>query len=106
MTTINTNVEVGKVLSYIKTEVIEAPVEVDVDTLLSEVKYAIDNIISEKYDSYTIRRKYENDDNILKISASIDVYGYFIEADIYVDIISDNSRIKRTKYFKFLYKED
>ena len=63
-------INVEEVLNFIKEEIAECESE-SVNSLLEEIKFAINTVLSDKYDSYKISKKFTFADERLSIDIDI-----------------------------------
>ena len=96
-------INVEEVLNFVKEEISEFESE-SVNSLLEEIKFAINAVLSGKYDSYKISEKFTFDiDGRLNISIDITEYTYSFDIEIYINR-SINSSSKYVRDKKFSYK--
>ena len=94
-------INVEEVLNFVKEEIAECESE-SVNSLLEEIKFAINAVLSDKYDSYKISKKFTFDDERLSIDIDINEYTYLFDIEIcIIRRISDSSKYVRNKTFSY-----
>ena len=94
-------INVEEVLNFVKEEIAECESE-SVNSLLEEIKFAINTVLSDKYDSYKINKKFTFADGRLSIDIDITEYAYSFDIEIcIIRRISDFSKYVRNKTFSY-----
>lgn len=94
-------INVEEILNFIKEEIAECESE-SVNSLLEEIKFAINTVLSDKYDFYKIGKKFTFTDGRLSIDIDITEYTYSFDIEIYINRrISDSSKYVRNKTFSY-----
>ena len=99
--TMERTINVEEVLNFVKEEIAECESE-SVNSLLEEIKFAINTVLSDKYDSYKISKKFTFADGRLSIDIDITEYTYSFDIEICINRrISDSSKYVRNKTFSY-----
>ena len=95
-------INVEEVLNFVKEEIAECESE-SVNSLLEEIKFAINTVLSDKYDSYKISKNFTFADGRLSIDIDITEYTYSFDIEICIinRRISDSSKYVRNKTFSY-----
>ena len=89
------------VSNSVKEEIAECESE-SVNSLLEEIKFAINTVLSDKYDSYKISKNFTFADGRLSIDIDITEYTYSFDIEIcIIRRISDSSKYVRNKTFSY-----
>ena len=94
-------INVEEVLNFIKEEIAECESEW-VNSRLEKIKFAINTVLSDKYDSDKISKKITFADGRLSIDIDITEYAYSFDIEIcIIRRISDSSKYVRNKTFSY-----
>ena len=94
-------INVEEVLNFVKEEIAECESE-SVNSFLEEIKFAINTVLSDKYDSYKISKNFTFADGRLSIDIDINEYTYSFDIEIcIIRRISDSSKYVRNKTFSY-----
>ena len=95
-------VNVEEILEFIELETKYLERE-SINSLLEEIKFAINTVLSDKYDYYKISKKFTFADGRLSIDIDITEYTYSFDIEICIinRRISDSSKYVRNKTFSY-----